>query len=552
MAYSLLARRISGVLLSVMFLTLNGQNASTAQAPPNKLQSKYGVFIHYLSNDVDVKDSNNPQPPHPGGIGNSIWDKTVDSFKVDNFVKDIVRTGASYVVFTIGQDQQDETDQNGNVKGKGNFASPNSVLQKAAAIHYGKKEYETSGVVSQRDLVSEIIDALKKNNIDFYPYLPENNKYDVKNGDWLAPKVIEEYAARWGTKIDGWWIDGCYQREAAGRFGEAGIAKANTDTLINAAKSGNPNSLVFCNSEATTFRYWSENQGAIGGEENFFHRLPDPDQPFALGIAPNSKPEEELQQQFPDINKPLAFKGKPAPVQWHVTPPLGSNYGFQDLDRFKKVYPEGYLPRYIKKVTDFGGAVTVDMGITAEGKLFENQLKEMDKVRDHLGGIPLPTNANLALGKIAYLKRNEKPFATLQPEKINIPGFPVFAWPLFGNNGKVDEYYSKPDSKSYGDVAWNYMVDLEQASQFQQIQVSFLNDVSPSSYIVETSNDQEADGTIKWNLSQVTKAPTPTPGVPNTYTFEFQNVTARYVRLKAPDAQTGKQMAIKEFSVYNR
>jgi F5/8 type C domain len=554
MAHNLLVQRVSAALLSVMFLTLSGQNAATAQNSPT-LNKKYGIFIHYISNDPLDPKYDKRLPPHPGGLEKGKWETTVKSFSIDNFIENVKRTGAQYVIFTIGQ----TTD---------NFASPNKVLDQAAANGLGKPELasgpneEGPGIVtSKTDLVGEIADRLQKENIDFYVYLPEDNKYDGKNGNgWIAPEAIKEYALRWkNKKIDGWWIDGCYA-SLVDRFQTPERAKAATDVLVGAAKTENPNALVFCNSEAATFRYWSENQGAIGGEEDFFHRLPDPENSFANLFPDLQKPlasgfPDSFTNLSPDPQKPLALNGKP--VQWHVAPPLGSNYGFQDLDRFKKFYPEGYLPRYIKKVTDLGGAVTVDIGIAAEGKLNEEQLQEMDKVRKYVNpnsedkrqfpnGETLPTNVNLALGKIAYLKRNEKPFATLQPERINIPGFPVFSWPFFGNNGKVDEYYSKPE----GEVAWNYMVDLEQASQFNQVRVTFLNNASPSSYIIETSNDLETDGTIKWNLNEPTKAPT--PGAANTYTFEIPSVTARYVRLKNPDAQTGeKQMAIKEFGVYN-
>ncbi len=554
--HNLLVRRLPAVLVSVMLFTLGGQNAATAQTPPPPatLAGKYGIFITYLSNkDSDSNRINDKEPSHPGGLEKDVWEGTVKSFSrnIDNFVGDVKRTGAQYVVFTIGQN----TD---------NFAAPNKILDQAAANALAKPELATEpdqpgpGIVtSKTDLIGEMADKLKEAGIGFYVYFAEDSKYDGKNGNgWIAVEqgVIQEYARTWkDKKIDGWWIDGCYSSLVKDRFGTSKLAKESTDKLIDAAQSQNPNSLVFCNSEASTFRYWSERQGAIGGEENFFHRLPDPDlndpkTSFAFNSDLSAGPDTPFANLIPDPKKPLSLDGKP--VQWHVAVPLGSGYGLQDLDRFNQFYSETYLPRYIKKVTELGGAVTVDMAVTSDGRLIEKQLAVMDEVKRHVGGEPLPTNTNLALGKIAFLKSNTSP-TTLQPEQINVPGVPVFAWPLFGNNGKVDEYYSKPDSKSYGAVAWNYMVDLEQASQFDQVKVTFLNDVSPSSYIVETSNDLNTDGTIKWNLSNLTKAPTPTPGAANTYTFEIPNVTARYVRLKAPNAQTGQQMAIKEFEVYN-
>ena len=54
--------------------------------------------------------------------------------------------------------------------------------------------------------------------------------------------VLEEYAVRYGSKVSGWWIDGCY-----------GNAFNYTDAKLqyysNAIKAGNPHAIVAFNSD---------------------------------------------------------------------------------------------------------------------------------------------------------------------------------------------------------------------------------------------------------------------------------------------------------------
>jgi hypothetical protein len=595
MAHNLLAQRVSAALLSVMFLTLSGQNVATAQA--NKLQGKYGVFIHYLSNTPDtIKPYVSSRP---GGLEKDKWDKTVNSFNIPNFVADVKKTGAEYVIFTIGQNSNNESNNYAN------YASPNKALDEAAAIATGNPQLASGGTItSKTDLVGNIADALKEAGIDFYVYFPQDSIYDEKKSigadgierqtGWIALDAIKEYAAKWrgeGKKIDGWFIDGCYRTQAPSRFGTPELAKENTDKLIDAAKTGNPNALVFCNSAALTFRYWSDRQDAIGGEENFFHRLPDPSYALKNDVNDSDQSYEgELKRQILDTDKPLAplVSGKP---QWHVSAPLGttSGYGSNSLNEFNFFYDQSYLPQYVKKVKTLGGAVTIDIGITAEGSLDEQQLQVMDAVKSHvinnksLGEIfPSANFANLALGKTAFLKSNNSQLGTLQPERLTTPVGTFFAWSFFGTNsdtnrtdnrrgnqryllsngnqctnGEPDctkyEYYSKPDTNQ----GWNYMVDLEQASEFNQVKVLFRDGNSGSSpgplpvpeFTVETSNNFEPDGTtIKWDAVDDITEQTSTPETKNAFTVKFKGVIARYVRVSSKDPQ----MAIKGFEVYNK
>jgi hypothetical protein len=56
-------------------------------------------------------------------------------------------------------------------------------------------------------------------------------------------KVLREWALRWGDKIKGWWVDGCYHKEE--RFPEN--EPPNLATLADTLRSGNPDAIIAFN-----------------------------------------------------------------------------------------------------------------------------------------------------------------------------------------------------------------------------------------------------------------------------------------------------------------
>ena len=118
-------------------------------------------------------------------------------------MKDFDRSGAEWLIFTIGQNT-------------GTYARPNSVIDSLA----GK------GHTPKRDLVLEIAKAVKKRGKRFIAYLPceiRKNESLLKGFAWnpelntdqaefqrLYLKAVREWAVRFGKNLDGWWFDGCY------------------------------------------------------------------------------------------------------------------------------------------------------------------------------------------------------------------------------------------------------------------------------------------------------------------------------------------------------
>ena len=92
------------------------------------MQSPYGVMVHWLA----------PGPAAEKGPYIRDLNRAVDAFQLDRFVQDFQRTGADWLIFTIGQNTS-------------YYASPNPTLDRLAG----------PGHCSRRDLVLEIAQRLR-------------------------------------------------------------------------------------------------------------------------------------------------------------------------------------------------------------------------------------------------------------------------------------------------------------------------------------------------------------------------------------------------------
>ena len=195
--------------------------------------SKWGVLTHYLS-----FVQNKAGDLHNQGVGETPWDECVDNVDVELIADTVASTGASYLFFTMEQ-------------GTRYIIAPNKTYDRIVGGG------ENTGP-SKRDLVLDLHKALSKRGVDLYLYFtgsgpaddPEHGpKFGFSCGEgevvtrpfvekWAA--VLEEYSRRYGDKVKGWWIDGCY-REMFGFTDEL------LDLLYYAAKAGNKNAIVALN-----------------------------------------------------------------------------------------------------------------------------------------------------------------------------------------------------------------------------------------------------------------------------------------------------------------
>ncbi|MBS3762336.1 MAG: hypothetical protein KGZ25_03420, partial [Planctomycetes bacterium] len=171
----------------------------------------WGVFCHWLG-----------APPSSNGgkeLRAKTWNEWVDDFDVEGLGDQLEEVGAPYFFITIGQNS-------------GHYIAPNDNYDKYVGIEPSK--------CSRRDLVSDLYEVLHPLGIKLLVYLPSGAPAADPTattqlgwewgfeGDWpggygagrtgkrLADfqkkweSIVREWSNRWGEKVRGWWIDGCY------------------------------------------------------------------------------------------------------------------------------------------------------------------------------------------------------------------------------------------------------------------------------------------------------------------------------------------------------
>lgn len=311
------------------------------QAQDRFYSKKWGIFNHFL-----YVIQNNPKYPNSYGKQTD-WDTLVREFDTETLAKNLHEIGAGYYIITVMQ-------------GTKYMIAPNAAFDKIAGTKPGE-------ACSTRDLIEDLYQSLSKYDIDLFLYFTGDGPY--KNPEvgekfgFIEPRdvgvtrpfvenwasVLEEYAVRYGDKVKGWWIDGCYKDWFK-----------YTDELLeiyyNACKKGNPDALV------------ATNGGLREGEmlEGYIH------EDFRCGE----------QNQF-DFIPTQRFYGD---AQAHILAPLGageSEIGCWAIFGTKK---DGkILAEYVKKVNQAGGVVTIDIGVYRDGKFDEEQMEVLKIVGEKLG-----------------------------------------------------------------------------------------------------------------------------------------------------------------------
>jgi len=306
---------------------------------PNWLASaQWGLMFHYLDKAASSNAASETTVEQ--------WNQRVESFDVPRFAQQVQDLGADYVIFTLGQNT-------------GHFCSPNATYDSIVGSHSTK--------LSRRDLVLEIAEALAP-GIRLIAYLPShapaNDMEAVRSfglvppwdasmcglpeapADW--PKaderltefqtkweaVVAEWGFRWGSKVSGWWIDGCYFAEKMYHHADA----PNFSSFARALRAGNPERLLAFNS----------------GTAKPFERL-SAEQDYTAG---------EVSTKFPVSNKWERLETITDGMNTHVLSYLGTWWG-EGEPRFES--------EYVKAYTDYlnscGVVMTWDVPIHHDGSI---------------------------------------------------------------------------------------------------------------------------------------------------------------------------------------
>ncbi|MEX1048156.1 MAG: alpha-L-fucosidase [Akkermansiaceae bacterium] len=182
-------------------------------------QARYGVMVHWTSQSMPLKG----EPKS--------YEEAVNEFDVELFANQMQATGAGFVVFTTSHAYQ-------------YFPAPLKSLDRILP-----------GRTTRRDLVAELAEELKKQNMKLFLYYHigahDDSKWlnatrfwdtdtSVLFNNWQS--IVREVGERYGETLAGWWFDdgitNYYYRSAP------------WEALARAAKAGNPRRLISFNAWA--------------------------------------------------------------------------------------------------------------------------------------------------------------------------------------------------------------------------------------------------------------------------------------------------------------
>ena len=302
--------------------------------------NRYGVMVHYLS---DI------QPQKGPGFGN--WDEMTEAFNIIDFANEIEKMGAGWVIFPFGQNS-------------GRYCSYNSHLEAAVP-----------GCCSRRDIMWELAQELKRRGIRLIAYLPsemdaniqelrEQFGWDLDLEDKSVfqeryQKVIREWAERFGTLIDGWWFDGCYDSLTKDFLRTQGWTNDRFDYCEWKAAScaGNKDAVMAMNPGAEKMEYAFTEQDYLGGEANTLNHRPE---------------------------KPL-----PGGMQWHCLVWLDCFWAH--WEKAGEIAPPRFTDEelwdFYKECRNRNGAVTWNIGIYQDGTLAEKTVEQVVRLKERLESI---------------------------------------------------------------------------------------------------------------------------------------------------------------------
>jgi len=451
----------------------------------------YGVFVHYL-NEIQ-NNSNTVQ-----SLGRSTsWDACVREFDVTRFAEAMAEAGAGYVIFTTHQRSR-------------HLIAPNAAFDRVTG-------YAPGEACATRDLIEELYQALHRKKIPLMLYWTGNGpSADAKASaamGWQVPvsvawlqkwaAVTEEYGLRYGDKVAGWWVDGCYVNHGNLQYDDEKLG-----LLARALKAGNPKRIIAFNPGVELTAY-SRHEDFTAGEQNRFHARP--------------------------VRRWLNGE------QWHVLSFLGAersgNYLSAGWCEPGVRYGKQELAEYLFAVNQAGGVVSIDVLLYRDGGLDRSQLEVLKALRPALATMkaqpPVPPG-NRAFRKPALLLSLDGS----RELPVNGGGDGRHQ-PGLGVDGDCGT-----SALAGGEWPWTYEVDLLEPFPARRIKVTFSQSGYAASLRLQVSVDRTAWQTVAMaeNLS----------GQP--FEAAFAPTAARYVRVSAlkPDGpgQAGAQMAVAELEVY--
>jgi hypothetical protein len=437
----------------------------------------YGVFVHYLAGL-----QNNREQIHSLGRETS-WAECVREFDTERFAETMAEVGAGYVIFTVMQVRRE-------------MIAPNETYDRITG-------YQPGEACATRDLIGDLYQSLSHRNIPLMLYFTgDGPRADPKAAPafgWQTPvtpefvgkwtDVAREYSERYGEKVVGWWVDGCYPW--------IGYDDEKLALFAGALKAGNPNSIVA------------------------FNRGVDP---RVMSYTPHEDYTCGEQNRFFDMPVSRWLDGE----QWHLLSYMGTGWGHPGSQ-----YTKRELGEYVFDVNQRGGVVSIDVLLFRDGSLDRSQVEMLKAVRQELTtGKPRPA---IPRGNLAYRKQ-AKLLSLDGSHELQVNGGVHF--PRLGVDGRPDT-----TALAGGEWPWTYEVDLIDTVKVRRIKVTF-----GSGYATHFELRLSADGAT-W---QTVAAKADHDGKPYESAFdpvEARYVRVCALKPDGPD-QPGAQMSVAELEVY--
>lgn len=437
----------------------------------------YGVFVHYL-----VGLQNNREQIHSLGKQTS-WDECVREFDTERFADTMAEVGAGYVIFTVMQINRE-------------MIAPNATFDRISG-------YKPGEACATRDLVEDLYQSLHKRGIPLMLYYTgDGPRADPKAGPafgfqnpvttefvrkWAS--VAQEYGERYGEKVAGWWVDGCYPF--------IGYDQEKLGIMAQALKAGSPNRIV------------ALNRGV---------------DPVVMAYTPHEDYTTGEQNRFYDMPAQRFLNGE----QWHILSFLGSNWGQPGSK-----YTKRELSEYVFDVNQRGGVVSIDVLLYRDGSLDRSQVEMLKAVRDELraGKVRLP----IPPGNLAY----RKPSRLLSLDgshELEVNSGVHF--PRLGVDGRPET-----TALAGGEWPWTYEVDLVDTKLIRRVKVTF-----GAGYATHFEIRLSPDGKTWRKVAEKEDH----DGKPFEAAFEPVSARYVRVCALKPDGpdQKGAQMSIAELEVY--
>lgn len=318
-------------------------SADTYDSNAEFMAGKYGMFLHYLA-------SKNSDGTVEG------WNNSVNSFDVNEFAKTAHNVGASWITLTLTQSD-------------GRYCIPMPELEELTGI---------GNLGSERDLVSDLYTALSRYGIKLMLYwIPgapggsdetataiaeklgaTERTGEKKDGDWALndetvekmSQIMRAVSTRYGDKVTGWWIDGCYD--------DSNFTAAYAAKEAAALRAGNPDALIAFNNGTHYGDCRFPVESYTAGETCHYLRVNE--DPFTNYSANGQYSENGYQKHF------LTF--------------LGDNWGktncIYDTDTLVKHCYDNILSK--------GAAITFDVGVANNGTVSSEQINQISALDQYM------------------------------------------------------------------------------------------------------------------------------------------------------------------------